>query len=761
MIRRNMFGRLLLPFLMLIIAVSCSDSTTSVNEPDSEDPPPEINAACENLSIVTDSAQPTDIVSVTGFSSEFGDEAVALVSDPDNAENEVPIVFFADFSEKKADFVVPLHPTNQMDGGSVEIEFVQEDEDFSCPGFTFTIESLNPSPNATQEFVESYGNGLKQILEGLGYTSEELAGFTTQDVDTIAVPFLMAHHAIDSDLFENNLSAIMDGTAPLLNGTPLTSEQKQIIDALVARSNIEQYLNEYITTIASQLDNLPAKDQMQLKGEKISRNGVTLDTPAYLSGLMKSQREAEDLVTGFTGAALQASALTTGLVSLIAGLATVGTGGGASPATVPVGVAAGWASTAIATTLFVTQALSDLLPSRLVSFDLYATEYTFNEDSETIAKWENLMTVESRDFEVSVTDIIGFVGAGKVLDNKFVKDRIGEINQRIVEIFAEMNLAIVGGYDGTGIIAYEKNRWVTGVNTSRDNEEKYFKWEFDFLDSWDGSPPVFAFCSACYESTNGYYPLKQGESELRVEAIAEEFGFITNPVSTQEIAVEPIEIEITPQDAEILLEEVENGKGVALTAKVENADDPTLAWKAEGGYFTVHDDYENNVTYYPPAEVGNYLVTAEAMTETGPRDGREPTRDATSRIYVEDEDEGCAHFDSENAKTVTVEASGSYADTDSPEFSIAYALIDADEDSESACSYNGAVFEDDVSLPWSFEKQMSPPFSASINLTGLEDHTNNMRLRIYVDGEVVAEYNMDGFLESGEVEPYPALVYSE
>ena len=754
--KRIILGTLLL-FFIALISIHCSDSPSSGMDEDipDNDPDPEVNQACENITLSSNSAQPTDIVSVQGFTADFGEEAVAWVQDPDNPEVEVPIVFFADFSKEQADFAVPLHPTNQMDGGEVAIEIVQENEEFSCPNITFTIEALTPSPRATEEFIESYGNGLKEVLGEFGYDSDELPGLRTEDVEPVAIPFLMAHHALESNLFENDLTSIINGTAPLLDGEPLTTEQKEVLDALLAGSNIGQYLNEYLSSISSILNDLPRAEDSLQKSASVSGNEVVLEPPDYISKLMKSQREAEDLVTGFKGAALQAGALTTGLVSVIAGLATVGTAGAGSPATVPIGAAAGYATTVISTTLFVTEALSDLLPSKLVSFELFATESSFNEDSEKTAKWENFMTVESRNFELSASDVIGFIGTGKVLDNKFVKDKIGEVNQIIFETFAEMNLAIVGGYDESGFVAYEKNTWTTDVDIDRANERNYFEWEFNFLDSWDGSPPVLAFCSSCVENTNGFYPLKAGESELRVEAIAEQFGFPTNPVSNQRISVDPIQIEVNPESTTLLLEEVKNGEAVDLTATVENAVDPTLSWSADEGYFEIHDDVANHVTYYPPEKLGDFTVTAESITETGPREGLEPTRSDYARVYVRDEEKSCFNGDlsDDDVYEFTVEASGSYEKLENDlEFSITYNFLEPRENEEGCLEY-GYVSSDDISLPWSTSQIITAPGGATINMVGQTDHTNNITLRILVDGEEVASYTHQGILDEEAVVP--------
>ena len=762
MVRKQLTFGILITIILALFTIQCSDSPSSgVDDdiPESDDPEPVVNQACENLKILSQSAKPTNIISVEGFSEEFGEDAYGWLIDPENPDERNPIAFYPDFSSETADFALPLHPVNQLEGGAAEIEIVQQNEDFTCSGFSFTVEALTPNPGASEELFDSYKNGLENVITALGYDPDELNDKTVDMAEPALVPVLMAYHTIESDIFENDLASFIDGTAPALNGEQLTPEQSELIDAIIAESGfatiLDEFFQSYLTNIASGLNNQRQRSDTQL----YKQNTYEIYSPEFVSSLMKIQKDAEEDVTGIKGASIQAAALTTGLVSLVAGIAALGTAGGAAP----VAVASGYASSAISVSYFLTKGIADMLPSNLVFLELVATKATFAEDYDDIAGWDNVMVVEGRGFSVSITDIISFLPTGKVFELKKVTGAIGEINAKLLEILAEVNVTVASVYDDSGVLEFNKIQWGVLVNPERENEKEYFTWEIDFLSAWDNEPPVFAFCTECHESANlGFFPLKQGEAELRVEAKAEPFNFPTNPVQTQKVVVNPIEIIVAPQSNSFTVDEVKAGATVEYQAEVYEAIDKQLEWSADDGFFSYNDDLAHNVTYHPPKKRGSYTITAEAVTETGPREGREPPRTETARVYVEEEGEGCAHFDSENAKTVRVEASGPYNnDSKTADFSISYALADVDPETETGCGDSGGVFEDDISLPWSFQRRMSPPFSASINIVGLRGHTNNMTLTIYVDDEAVAEYTVDGFLEDGEVEPEESLSYAE
>jgi hypothetical protein len=744
-------------FALIIISISftqCSDSPSSGVEDDipESDPSPEVNQACENLNLQSSSGKPTNFITIDEFSQEFGDGTYAWMVDSNNTDEKTPIAIYPDFANESAVFAIPLHPVEQMDGGDVEIEIVQENGDFTCPGIPFTVEALTPSPGASDELLESYKNGIEEIISRLGYSPDELNDKTIENVEPELIPILMAYHSIDSGVFENDLASFIDGTAPALNGEQITTEQRELIDAIISESDIVTYINDFFQSYASNIEPGLKNTNPRLGMRAFKRNTYKVYSPEYVSSLMKIQKDAEEDVTGFKGAAIQAAALTTGLVSLVGALAAVGTAGG----TAPVAVASGYASMAISAAYFVTKGISDLLPSELLFLDLLATKASFEEDYHDVAGWDNVMVVQGRKFSVSASDIISFLPTGKIFELKKVTGAIGEINAKLLEIMASLNTSVASIYDDSGVLEIEKLQWGVILDPERENEEKYFSWEIDYLSSPDGEPPVFGLCTDCTENTNlGYYPLKEGVSELRVEAMAEPFNFPANPVKTQEITVYPISIDVAPQSTSLTLEEVKAGETVEFRADVYDALDKQLEWSADDGFFTYDDDLAHNVTYHPPEKLGSYTVTAEAITETGPREGREPPRTETANVYIEDEEASCFNGDlsDENVYEFTLEASGSYEYLENGgEFAITYSFVEPRED-EDGCTESGVVYSDEINLPWSTSKIVTAPAATSINMVGLQDHSNNVTLSILLDGEEVASYTHQGVLDEEAVVP--------
>lgn len=99
--------------------------------------------------------------------------------------------------------------------------------------------------------------------------------------------------------------------------------------------------------------------------------------------------------------------------------------------------------------------------------------------------------------------------------------------------------------------------------------------------------------------------------------------------------------------------------------------------------------------------------------------------------------------------TIELEASGTYVnDPNNPDFSIQYSWIDADVGSQS-----DAVFEDQISLPWTTELTLDVGTGVSINLIGQEAHSNSMTLSIRENGNLVAEHSINEIVSPGELQP--------
>jgi hypothetical protein len=96
-------------------------------------------------------------------------------------------------------------------------------------------------------------------------------------------------------------------------------------------------------------------------------------------------------------------------------------------------------------------------------------------------------------------------------------------------------------------------------------------------------------------------------------------------------------------------------------------------------------------------------------------------------------------------------ASGTYAnDPDRLEFSIQSAWITT---APSPGLPFAAVFEDDISFPWTTELTLDAGTGVSINLIGQEEHSNSMTLSICEDGNLVATHAINEVVSGGELQP--------
>ena len=104
---------------------------------------------------------------------------------------------------------------------------------------------------------------------------------------------------------------------------------------------------------------------------------------------------------------------------------------------------------------------------------------------------------------------------------------------------------------------------------------------------------------------------------------------------------------------------------------------------------------------------------------------------------------------------VILMASGTYAnDPNDLEFSIQYSWIDPGSGTQS-----DAVFEDEISLPWTTSRTLDAGAGVSINIIGQEEHSNSMTLSICEDGSLVAEHSINEVVSSSELQPPASLTH--
>lgn len=622
-----------------LVMYSCSGSPTSgVDDNDSSgngDPITDSHQICEDLTITADSAEPMDIITVEGFSAGLGEDAIAWMRDAENPDLKAPIVFFIDEAAETASFVLPVHPSGWMEGGETEIEFVNEDEEFVCTGFSFTVEPLTARPGASDELITTLEDGISDLLDEMGYDPGNMDDYQSSPFYDSITPLLATMRTFSDESFDNNFSNIIDGNAPVYDGEPLTDDAKELFDALIGKAELSSSLSDMFSEAAA-----GTGQANKIQGSNSSAESDII-TPRQLATHMQVQQVFQAKREGMSRHISDFSELALGTTSITLGIAALFTGG----ATAPAAAAAGLVGSMMTIENIMNQATADLLPSELTSVDILADPAEFAEDSEESGFWQNSMTVQNRGYTLNSSALIGLAPSGKAVNNRLVREQIGEVHTLFVELFQTMGLGFWGAVDETGI-EFEQRQWTVIASPEREDEELFFEWEIFPLDSWDGGPAFEMFTDD--DGDLGYEPLQEGTAELRFRVHPDPFGFPAGPVETKEITVHPIEVEIISDEVVLYMSDFEGEiMYVDLYASVENAENEKLEWDSEDnneGIFMIHDDDAHHVTYFPPEESGTYLVLAESITETGPREGRTPPRGDNIRVRVIDEDDDQGMF---------------------------------------------------------------------------------------------------------------------
>ncbi|MCC5912789.1 MAG: hypothetical protein JJU46_00315 [Balneolaceae bacterium] len=624
-----------------LVIYSCSDSPTSgIDENGDTDPSgdsepiDENHQFCEDLILSVDSAQPLDIIEVEGFVDEFGDEPIGWIFSEENEGSQVPIYVNANYNTETAEFIMPLHPIHWLEGGEAEIVLSNSDGSKTCGGFQMMIESLDPAPGETQRFLDEYNQYVKGLIESMGFDADKVAGESVQSLPAELAPLAAALQGFDSDYVENNLKAILSGDAPILDGETLSDEVVAAIDALFGKAGLADLLGQTETTkmkpVSGAIGNLSCH----------RNEDSTNYTPACLDYLVKLQSQFQQSTDGVSGAFYEFSEVALGAASLSLGVLALGTAG----ATAPAAAAAGVAGNAMAIQNLVNDVMSNVLPSQFVDFELLAAPLAFNEDSEEIGEWVSFVKFTSRGTTITNAQIAGLLPAGRLIDNNLVQGMISELSQEVAKLTYSFGASILGSVAEQGI-TYEPKQYLSYINPKRDGDEDYYRWELHHLESWNGSQ-AFEFYvdfDTGEIDEQKYIPLVEGKTELRVRTNDGVFNFSPGLVLTEELILKPIEIELDPDEVVLYLKDFKNEDlKVDFFAEVENADDEELEWVSEDngdGFFMQNDDKGHHVTYFPHEKAGTYLVVAESITETGPRQGKMPPRTESVRVRVIDEDD--------------------------------------------------------------------------------------------------------------------------
>ncbi len=646
--------------LITLTILSCSDDPST--GPDLPDPDPDPGTdpvtLCDNLQFQSTSADPLSILSVDGVSNGFGEQPAGWIT---GGENRIPIALYRVEDSEQAYFTLPIHPSGNLDGGTVEITFVSSDGELECAGFEISINPLEESPGELDRYTSEFKDGLDQLFQQLGVNIDELLNQSMDDMEPHLVPLSVVYKLMTPDHYENNLNAILSGTAPILEGESVSEEQRKLIEALIAKSGLVSLAKTFFEDLSSpvtagknNLSAVPAYATNDLLSDNSNKSNVVFQTvtPAELSDLRKMQ----DYLTGFpnlTSMHPDFPNLFTATQSLIYGIfGHIQTSGAAGD---PVMAATMTASlTTIQSALrFI---LPDLLPGPDVNIELNTNQTEFNEDSEEIGTWNSEFTAESTGHTVNTDLFIMQLPIDLWDDIPVIHEMLTNINQQFRNALDRIGVDLFGIAAGNSL-SFQPNTWSVLLDTEREEEEIYFNWNIEHIESWDGNP-AFEFYTDPSQNIRfemGYQPVNAGISELQVRASSEEFVLLYEPEESVELTVSPIEIDLSPGQLTIQIEEAEpEDYEIDVIANVVNADNKQLEWTSNSNkaFFDINDSNGHNVTFYVPEEIGTYFAIAEAITNKGARSDMNPPRRDTLMVRVTDGPAGLMIFPEPGCVTI-------------------------------------------------------------------------------------------------------------
>jgi hypothetical protein len=642
-----------------VATFSCSDdSSTGPDLPD-PDPDPDPVSECNALKLQSNSAEPLTVITVTGVADEFGNNPAGWISD---GENQIPIFLYRVEDSDHAQFALPVHPSGSIDGGTAEITFISSDAELECSGFEVTIQALEESPGELDRYTSAFQNGMDQLIQQLGFNSDDLINQSIDEMQPHMVPLAVVYKLISPDHYENNLNAILAGTAPILEGESVTDQQRQLLNALIAKSDLTSLAESFFEELTNDISTGKKKSVPTAfsQSNSLPSNSALIQyiTPAELSDLRKMQ----DYLSGFPNLGNvnpEFPDLFTATHSLSMGIyGEILTG--AAETSDPV-----LAATMTASITIVQHALNfilpDLLPGQNVEFEVISNPIDFNEDSEEIGAWTAELSAESRGHTVNTQQFIQQLPVDLWDDIPVIQDMIGNINQLFIESLDRIGIDLLG-VAANDHLEFLPNTWIVLLDTEREDESDYFNWNLEHLDSWDGNP-AFEFYTDPGQNIKpdmGYQPVNQGTAELQISVIGEEFALFHDPTESVKLTVKPIEIDLTPNEVIIYFKEAQpEDFEIDLIANVENADNEQLEWSTDSNqtFFDINDSNGHDVTFYVPDEIGTYTAIAEAVTNTGARTNQiPPRRDSTIVRVTEQQEElviepnpGCVTIDDEFA----------------------------------------------------------------------------------------------------------------
>lgn len=490
------------------------------------------DAICPDLSVPATSARPLERLSIGSVPEELEDPLFAYVTWAGG--DDVAISFVDRAEDGSATLVAPYHPAGELGGGEVSIRIAGGTQ--ACPVLGFDVDALPEAPDELANTIDLMQELIEAQAARVGVTVTELQALDGTTLPAAQVlPLLVAQSVIDHPDNPNSLRALVDGTAPTLDGADVDGA-----DRVLAGTGFRQALQDALAEIGPAPG--PLAGGAPARADALDCLVTDVSTAERLHECMELAYDAAFRIDGVSGEVLSDIGFAAGVVGQVR-----------IPATQVAAYAVGglaWAFQKLR------EGTAHLLPSEFVAMKLDAAPVDFLEDEEASGAWSAEVRATSKGWELdraaleALSQIAGGLGAYDAWLNRFMGadeavDLAGFVTGEVVS-----NAIAASG--GAGILEIPPE-------------------EFGPVDVSDEEWSDYRLIpEAVIEMTThtDYEPREHGSTTLSVRTKDGMFGSaqIAEP---QEVTVGQIQINLLPDDITLA-----PGQDTMLTVTVVNAAHP-------------------------------------------------------------------------------------------------------------------------------------------------------------------------------------------
>lgn len=544
---------------------------------------------CDGLRFVDTAGVPLDTIALEGIPDTLQSPRYAeVVSGADTGS-----AFVERFEDGTGYMQVPVMPGGDPAGGVVQARVTGGT--IACPARPFTIEPLPEASGAFRALVDSISALLDFEASNLGLDPAALDGADPDTLSQIYWPLLLGQYMIDGSTNPNSVQALLDGTAPALDGDTVPV---RVLDGLLARTGAAAALQAHMDSLRDRATaggagadggafGTPARAVTRFECDPpFVDSAGPLDQcmrTAFLADFeLEATKQFRDNVSTLVGAA-----------GLIPGAGTISLGAGLLI----------WIHGKVL------EGTARLLPRTFAEADFTMGQDVWLEDEAGSSQWSDAWVIARSDgWRLDATIVEGLFQALSVSQayDEYLKSFMDESSTLIQEmadfVLGELYGKMAGATaEGSGIVSISPDS-TPPVDISAE------QWSESLVQLGDAIELL---------DHRTYEPRNPGTAQLTVRSNASYFP--GDNVSTwKPVEVERMQVVISPDEVRVT-----PGETVELQVEVVGAATPDVAIAAEQGDVIPQSssDSVTTVTVSTPTDrsLYPYLVTAEDTSSTGAR----------------------------------------------------------------------------------------------------------------------------------------------